>query len=307
MLDWMILALSYTTIGLSLYRTIAVEMLLDKLLADQSKFANFDTLTFCQELFNQFSAIVVFFAWVKVFKYISLNKTLDQLNTTLKKSVRDIIYFIIIFMIVFVAFGALGYLLFGELDPDYQTFPKTMFTLFRTLLGDFDFVTLRTYFPITGPMYFFSFVFIGFFVLLNMFMAIINDSYTQVKEEMARSQPEFMLSDYLKLNYGKVVNKMNLRRNRILDIEEILKSDEVANSSDLDYSLWRKKLRLKGYAEQESYSLFARYDRDCTGKLTGLEKLRLIRDIARAKKNVSEEFKNFKEKRETKSKKDAFE
>lgn len=307
LLDLFILALSYLCMALSLYRTIQVNILLDKLLTNNSKFQNFDTLTFCQELFNQASAIMIFFAWIKIFKYISLNRTLDQLNSTLRKSAKDIMYFIVIFFIVFFAYGALGYLLFGETIPDYQNFFKTLFTLFRTLLGDFDFVTLRTNFPVLGPIYFMSFVFIGFFILLNMFMAIINDSYTQVKEEMANSQPEFMLSDYLKLNYAKVVDKLNLRRNRIMDIQEVLKSDEVSSKDELDFNTWRRLLKKKGYADMEIEALFSRYDKDFDHKLNEVEKLKLVRDIAKARNNISEEYKNFKEKRATASKKDAFE
>jgi hypothetical protein len=156
-MDMFILILSYVTIGFSIYRTIQVNNLLDKLLMSNSKFESFDTLTFLQEVFNQASALVIFFAWIKVnrtlntflnthtnrlylmsflyinyfnfkqiFKYISLNKTLDQLNATLRKSARDIMYFCIIFFIIFFAYGALGYLLFGETLADYQNFFTTL-------------------------------------------------------------------------------------------------------------------------------------------------------------------------------------
>jgi hypothetical protein len=307
LLDLFILGLSYLTIALSIFRTVQVNLLLDKLLVNNSSFQNFDTLTFCQELFNQASAIMIFFAWIKIFKYISLNRTLDQLNSTLRNSAKDIMYFIVIFFIVFFAYGALGYLLFGETIADYQNFFKTLFTLFRTLLGDFDFVTLRTNFPVLGPLYFVSFVFIGFFILLNMFMAIINDSYTQVKEEMAQSQPEFMLSDYLKLNYAKVVDKLNLRRNRIMDIQDVLKSDDVASKDELEFNTWRRLLKAKGYADMEIEALFSRYDKDNDRKLNEVEKIKLVKDIAKARNNISEEYKNFKENRKTATKKDAFE
>ncbi|CAF0799781.1 unnamed protein product [Brachionus calyciflorus] len=306
-MDLFILGLSYTTIGFSIYRTIQVNNLLDELLTKKSEFQNFDTLTFCQELFNQASAVVIFFAWIKIFKYISLNKTLDQLNSTLRKSAKDIMYFCIIFFIILFAYAALGYVLFGETLADYQNFFKTLFTLFRIILGDFDFQSLRANFPYLGPIYFMSFVFIGFFILLNMFMAIINQSYTEVKEEMAAQQPEFMLSDYLKLNYSRVVEKLNLRRDRILDIQEVLKSDEVSSKDELEFNLWRKQLKKKGYADMEIESLFSRYDKDCDRKLNEVEKIKLVKDIARARNNISEEYKNFKQTRDTKIKKDAFE
>jgi hypothetical protein len=66
-MDLFILGLSYTTIGLSVYRTVQVNNLLDKLLISaSSNFENFDNLTYYQEVFNQASAVVVFFSWIKV-------------------------------------------------------------------------------------------------------------------------------------------------------------------------------------------------------------------------------------------------
>jgi hypothetical protein len=77
-----------------------------------------------------------------------------------------------------------------------------------------------------------------------MFMAIINESYSKVKDEMAKSQPEFMLSDYLKLNYARVVERLNLRRNRILDIEGVLKSEQISNKDVIEYGQWRSELKV---------------------------------------------------------------
>ena len=43
-----------------------------------------------------------------------------------------------------------------------------------------------------------SFVFFVFFVLINMFLAIINDTYSEVKSDMAKQSDMFIMSDYLK-------------------------------------------------------------------------------------------------------------
>ncbi len=73
-------------------------------------------------------------------------------------------------------------------------------------------------------------------------MAIINLSYSKVKDKLSKAQPEFMLSDFFKLNYGRMVDKLTMRKSRILDIEELLQSEEVSSKDDLDYNLWRKEL-----------------------------------------------------------------
>jgi len=41
-------------------------------------------------------------------------------------------------------------------------------------------------------------VFFVFFILLNMFLAIINDTYSEVKADISTQKNEFEMSDYLK-------------------------------------------------------------------------------------------------------------
>ena len=72
------------------------------------------------------------------------------------------------------------------------------FTLFRIILGDFNFHELEAANRILGPMYFILYVFFVFFVLLNMFLAIINDTYSEVKADIASQKNEFEMTDYFK-------------------------------------------------------------------------------------------------------------
>jgi hypothetical protein len=48
---------------------------------------------------------------------------------------------------------------------------------------------MKALYPIVGPVFFMSFIFVGVFVLLNMFLAIINESYANVKEDMSHETP----------------------------------------------------------------------------------------------------------------------
>ena len=57
----------------------------------------------------------------------------------------------------------------------------------------------------------------------------------------------------------------------------------------------------------EIEAIFAKYDRDCDRKLNELEKIHLVREVARARSHLSDEFKNFKETRSTATAKDGFE
>lgn len=62
----------------------------------------------------------------QIFKYISFNKTMTQLSSTLARCAKDILGFAIMFFIVFFAYAQLGYLLFGTQVENFSTFVKCM-------------------------------------------------------------------------------------------------------------------------------------------------------------------------------------
>lgn len=80
----------------------------------------------------------------------------------------------------------------------FRCFVFLSFTLFRIILGDFDFHALESANRVLGPIFFITYVFFVFFVLLNMFLAIINDTYAEVKSNIAQQKSEFEIGDYFK-------------------------------------------------------------------------------------------------------------
>ncbi len=98
-----------------------------------------------------------------------------------------------------------------------------------------------------------------------------------------------------------------MRRDRILDVENVLKGKMLAGKDEIEFGIWRKELKKRGYAELEIQALFGRYDHDLDGKLNEVEKMKLMKDVAKAKNNVTHEFKSFKLHHKTVVKKDAFE
>ena len=221
-LDIVVVMLSLINQCLNIYTYFSVEAELKTLLSEPDVFADFQKLGNASQMFKSFVAICVFFSWVKLFKYISFNKTMTQLASTLSRCAGDILGFGVMFFIVFFAFAQLGYLLFGTQVGDYSTFSSAIFTLLRTILGDFDFNSMEKANRILGPIFFLCYVFFVFFVLLNMFLAIINDTYSEVKAEIAAQRNEFELGDYVKRGYNNMLGKVGLRNN-LIDIENALK------------------------------------------------------------------------------------
>jgi hypothetical protein len=172
-LDIIMILIAIVSIIFSIYRTATVGDTLQELLDNPDQYANFESLGFWQMQYNYMVAVLLFFAWFKLFKYISFNKTMGQLSSTLSKCAKDIVGFCIMFFIVFFAYAQLGYLVFGSQLRDFSTFGDSVFTLFRIILGDFDFVALEDANRVLGPIFFVTYVFFVFFVLLVSLLPII--------------------------------------------------------------------------------------------------------------------------------------
>jgi len=60
-----------------------------------------------------------------------------------------------------------------------------------------------------------------------MFLAIINDTYSEVKEDLATRESEFDLGAFLKKGYANVLTKLNLKKDRLKDIADALDSADM--------------------------------------------------------------------------------
>ncbi|CAF0732509.1 unnamed protein product [Adineta steineri] len=281
-LDVIIICLSYVCIIFDIYRQAQVDSLLNQLLQDNSKqYDDFSFLCYWQYQFNIIISVTIFLAWIKVFKYISFNKTMTQLSETLAHCAKDISGFAIMFFIIFFAYAQLGYLTFGVQVEGFASFEYSVYTLFLIILGIFDFESLQQAHRVLGPLFFLTYVFFVFFVLLNMFLAIINDTYVEVKEELRNKKNEFEISDFVRKGYGKMRERLTVKRDRIADIRRALALADLNRDKRLEFDEWRTEMKSRGYAEEEIEALFSKYDFNGDRVLDENEQRALSNDLLR--------------------------
>lgn len=99
---------------------LTIDDKLAELLAKPFQYPDFTLVASLARILSYCSAFNIFVAWVKLFKYLSFNKTMTQLSGTLAAATRDLAGFCVMFFIIFFAFAQLGYLLFG-----IQVLPST--------------------------------------------------------------------------------------------------------------------------------------------------------------------------------------
>ncbi|KAM5158759.1 polycystin-2 isoform 1-T1 [Callospermophilus lateralis] len=280
-LDVVIIVLSVMAIGISLYRTSNVEGLLH-FLEDQNTFPNFEHLAYWQIQFNNIAAVTVFFVWIKLFKFINFNRTMSQLSTTMSRCAKDLFGFAIMFFIIFLAYAQLAYLVFGAQVDDFSSFQECIVTQFRIILGDINFAEIEEANRVLGPLYFTTFVFFMFFILLNMFLAIINDTYSEVKSDFAQQKAEMELSDLIRKGYHKALVKLKLKKNTVDDISESLRQ----GGGKLNFDELRQDLKGKGHTDAEIEAIFTKYDQDGDQELTEHEHQQMRDDLEKEREDL---------------------
>lgn len=79
------LQLLYTVIVLSFYKYVKINMELIPLIRTIDTYSNFDSLSYVHSLCNMSEAVTVFFAWIKLLKYLSIFNSVNELQKTMHK------------------------------------------------------------------------------------------------------------------------------------------------------------------------------------------------------------------------------
>lgn len=281
-LDVLIVALSVVAIIMNLTRTAMVGNLLKGLLENHTAHPSFEPLANLQVQFNNMAAVIVFFSWVKLFKFINFNKTMSQLSSTMSRCAKDLVGFAIMFFIIFLAYAQLAYLVFGTQVNDFSTFQASIFTQFRIILGDFNFSEIEETNPVLGPIYFTTFVFFIFFILMNMFLAIINDTYSEVKADMSQQRSELEMTDLIRKGCNKALMKLRLKKTAVDDISDSLRQA----GGKLNFDELRQDLKGKGHTDAEIQAIFAKYDHDGDQELTEHEHQQMRDDLEKEREDL---------------------
>lgn len=133
-----------------------------------------------EQQINAFNAVLCF---LRVFKFLQLNDRLNLLGRTISEATGDLIGFLFMFAIVFLGYSLLALMVYGTALESFRNYPSACSSLFLILLGELDYSSMRDVNRVLTPIFFFSFLIIVIFILMNMFLAIVNDSYASANEK----------------------------------------------------------------------------------------------------------------------------
>jgi hypothetical protein len=155
----------------------------DELHAEVAKLSGFLMLS---RLAVCWYTILIMFRFFQAFK---AQPRLAVVTNTITRSLTDLAHFIIVLIVVLLAYSVAGMFLFGHRLLNFSEMGTSLNTCFLVMIGDFDFAELSAEHPLTAVIWFWSYMILVSLIMLNMLLAIIMDLYTEVKAEAMESDP----------------------------------------------------------------------------------------------------------------------
>ena len=139
------------------------------------------------------TGIGCFLLWINLLGHLANSKGYYTLVLTLRRAIPRVFQFLVGVMPVMLAYAFFGVLYFGDVTDRFGSWTNSMITLFAVLNGDVireSFMDILPFYPLISQLYLYSFVCLFIYVVLNVFIAIVEESFFSTREK-ARSMQRF--------------------------------------------------------------------------------------------------------------------
>merc|ERR1719393_558749 len=163
---------------------------------------------------NRVLCFLCMVCWIKLFKYLCLCGYFRLLVRVLERCAQELVVFSLLLLVIFFGFAVAFFIGMGDSSETYSTVSNSFLVLFFMLLGGFE-IDDNWFGPgesIIKPIIFLCYIILVYFILFNVFMAIVLDAYTMVwivhgvagegKERKRNPMTAFMYAWYHQKFYG---------------------------------------------------------------------------------------------------------
>ncbi|XP_050394123.2 polycystic kidney disease protein 1-like 2 isoform X2 [Patella vulgata] len=196
-IEFINLLMSITCVVMYVGRHLLTTKASDTVKRLRDAFYNFQRMALWDELFSILVAFVIFASVIKLLHIFRFNRRMSMLGLTIMAAAKELSAFSFCFAIWIIAFMAFSYLTFGPNIESYRSVLTTFESLLSFALGNYEYEALSSVNRILGPMFFFSYVLFIVFILLNMFVTIMNDSFAVVRSKLSEQANQYELVSFI--------------------------------------------------------------------------------------------------------------
>jgi len=182
MLDMLNIVIFYVTMVLLLYNESVQKNRID--LFDTTQFYSFRRLQALSQLEAYSFAVNGFLLWFKLFRYLGFHPKFRFLFYMMSRGWQDLVMFMVILFVFYLAFAFSGFLIFGSDVLEYRTLGWSIISMNNYFLQEINYQDLVASSRFVGNIYYILWIVWMSFILVNVFIAILIDAYSKTQVEI---------------------------------------------------------------------------------------------------------------------------
>ena len=245
-LEMILLTSSFVSLAMFFLKESYTSEFIGKVQENPFQSWSMDNIALWSDLEVTLLAFVVFLVTMKLLRIIRFNPHIIQMRMTLAIASKHFSSFTFAFMTIIIAYVSLTVLTFGRNVYEYRSFARSFSSILLMLIGaKAPFHELQDVSSIIGPFFVFAYMVTIVMIFLNMFLAILNDAYTESRETGQKGIGDLELSKYIKMKTKKVARKTKVEVIKVIETlprlvrqrqptTAVTFEDEVTNDSSSD-------------------------------------------------------------------------
>ncbi|XP_044072039.1 polycystic kidney disease protein 1-like 2 [Siniperca chuatsi] len=213
LLELTIILLSWSTMAVLINRTLLGNRDMTYYQNHKDQFASFYETATADLVLQYLIAFLVLLATIKLWHLLRLNPKMNLITAALQRAWSDISGFLIIIVIMFVAYSMACNVIYGWKMSSYRTLADALLTIISLQIGIFNYDEVLDCNPFLGALLFGSCVVFITFVVLNLFISVILVAFSQEQIYHKPSEEEEIVDLMLK----KICSLCGIRYNNTKD------------------------------------------------------------------------------------------
>ena len=195
--DVAITLLSTCAVGVYFSRLLGIHLAIKQFEKNRSQFVSFQYVVLLNEVVIALIAAVVLLLNMKFLKLLRFNRKVSVLSSSMKAASKPLMSFFVMFSVIICAYSSVLFLAMGSTLKESRTFFRAVVSTCAMVLGQFDYYAMESANRIMGPVVFFSFMVLVQFIVLNMFVGILCEGFSEVRSDSSKQSGDYEITDFM--------------------------------------------------------------------------------------------------------------
>jgi len=144
------------------------------------QFNDLENVVFLDRVQKDFSGALLIIAWGLLLKYLRIVYSVGILMRIVKRQIFNVLNFLVVYVVFIVGFGAAFNITLSDSVYSFRSWPASILSLFRVITGDGTWDSIIQSSEYFSLALYVAHAIIGVILLLNLLIAMLNDSYASV-------------------------------------------------------------------------------------------------------------------------------